>query len=107
MPTQYSTFKIDVIKVGLVFSISNFFINEIYQANELSAKKYFLARIWLQVLKYETPELLLILGITHIAIAIKHCARLDKYPTDSNLLIITIEIFARRKKVFLKSQCHL
>jgi hypothetical protein len=31
--TQYSTFKTDIIKVGLVFSISNFFINKIALAN--------------------------------------------------------------------------
>ena len=34
-----STFKTDIIKVGLVFSISNFFVNTTYQANKLSAKK--------------------------------------------------------------------
>ena len=28
--TKYSTLKTDVLKVGLVFSISNFFINKIY-----------------------------------------------------------------------------
>ena len=32
--TQYSTFKTDIIKVGLGFSISNFFINIIYHANK-------------------------------------------------------------------------
>ena len=32
--TQYSTFKTDVIKVGLVFSISNFFITKISHANK-------------------------------------------------------------------------
>ena len=37
--TQYSTFKTDTITVGLGFSISNFFINKMYQANKLSAKK--------------------------------------------------------------------
>jgi hypothetical protein len=30
---QYSTFKTDIIKVGLVFSTSNFFINKIALAN--------------------------------------------------------------------------
>ena len=30
-PTQYSTFKTDITKVGLIFAISNFFINKIYQ----------------------------------------------------------------------------
>ena len=34
--TQYSTFKTNIIKVGLVFSISNFFINKIYHANNQS-----------------------------------------------------------------------
>ena len=34
-----STFKTDIIKVGLVFSISNFFINKTYQANNWRAKK--------------------------------------------------------------------
>ena len=34
-----STFKTDIIKVRLVFSISNFFMNKIYQAKKLSAKK--------------------------------------------------------------------
>merc|ERR1712051_822191 len=34
-----STFKTDIIKVGLVFSISNFFINKTYQANNWSVKK--------------------------------------------------------------------
>ena len=38
-PTGYSTFKTDVVKVGLVFSISTFCINKIYQANNWSAKK--------------------------------------------------------------------
>ena len=38
-PSMYSTFKTDIIKVGLVFSISNFFINKTYQANNWSAKK--------------------------------------------------------------------
>ena len=37
--TLYSTFKTDIIKVGLVFSISNFFINKISHANKWSAKK--------------------------------------------------------------------
>ena len=37
--TYYSTFKTDIIKVGLIFSISNFFINKTYQANNWSAKK--------------------------------------------------------------------
>ena len=37
--TNYSTFKTDLIKVGLVFSISNFFVNKTYQANNWSAKK--------------------------------------------------------------------
>jgi hypothetical protein len=32
--TLYSTFKTDIIKVGLVFSISNFFINKISHANK-------------------------------------------------------------------------
>ena len=32
-PTQYSTFKTDIIKVGLVFSISNFFIAKTSLAN--------------------------------------------------------------------------
>ena len=31
--TQYLTFKTDVIKVGLVYSIFNFFINKIALAN--------------------------------------------------------------------------
>ena len=31
--TQYSTFKTDIIKVGLVFSISNFFIAKTSLAN--------------------------------------------------------------------------
>ena len=31
--TQYSTFETDIIKVGLVFSISNFFITKIALAN--------------------------------------------------------------------------
>jgi hypothetical protein len=31
--TWYSTFKTDMIKVGLVFSISNFFINKFALAN--------------------------------------------------------------------------
>ena len=39
MTTLYSTFKTDIIKVGLVFWISNFFINKIYQANKLRVKK--------------------------------------------------------------------
>ena len=30
--TKYSTFKTDIIKVGLVFSISNFFINKVSHA---------------------------------------------------------------------------
>ena len=36
---QQSTFKTDIIKVSLVFSICNFFINKNYQANNWSAKK--------------------------------------------------------------------
>ena len=36
---QNSTFKTDIIKVCLVSSISNFFINNIYPANKLSVKK--------------------------------------------------------------------
>ena len=40
---KYITFKSDVIKVVLVFSISNFFINKISQGR----KMYLLARIWL------------------------------------------------------------
>jgi hypothetical protein len=33
-PTSYSTFKTDITKVGLVFSISNFFINKISQGRK-------------------------------------------------------------------------
>ena len=33
--TQYSTFKTDKVKVGLVFSISNFFINKINHAKNI------------------------------------------------------------------------
>ena len=36
-PILYSTFKTDIIKVGLIFSISNFFNNKIYHANKWSA----------------------------------------------------------------------
>ena len=32
--TKYSTFKTDIIKVGLVFSISNFFITKTSLANK-------------------------------------------------------------------------
>ena len=42
-----STFKTGIIKVGLVFLISNFFIKKIYHANKLSVKKYLLAVIQL------------------------------------------------------------
>ena len=39
-PTQYSTFKTDNNKSGLwLFSISNFFMNKTYEANNWSAKK--------------------------------------------------------------------
>ena len=38
-PTQYSTFKTDIMKVGLVFSISNFFTNKVSDANKWSAFK--------------------------------------------------------------------
>ena len=34
-----STFKTDMVKVGLVFLISNFFVNKIHQANNWSTKK--------------------------------------------------------------------
>ena len=37
--TKYSTFKADKIKVGLVFSISNFFIAKISLANKWMRKK--------------------------------------------------------------------
>ena len=33
-PTWYSTFKTDITKVGLVFLISNFFIDEISQGRK-------------------------------------------------------------------------
>ena len=39
-PIQYSTFKTDITKVALVFSIYNFFINKIHQANNWCTKKY-------------------------------------------------------------------
>ena len=35
--TQYTTFKTDIIKVVLVFSISNFFTNKNSQGRKLSA----------------------------------------------------------------------
>ena len=34
-PTQHTTFETDVIKVVLVFSISNFFINKISQGRKM------------------------------------------------------------------------
>jgi hypothetical protein len=37
--TYCSTFKTDIIKVGIVFSISRFFIDKIYQASYWRAKK--------------------------------------------------------------------
>ena len=37
--TQYSTFKTDTIKVGLVFSISHFFITKTARANKSMGKK--------------------------------------------------------------------
>ena len=37
--TQYTTFKTDIIKVVLVFSISSFFVNKNSQGRKLSAKK--------------------------------------------------------------------
>ena len=37
--TKYSTFKTDIIKVGLVFSISNFFITKTLLANKWMRKK--------------------------------------------------------------------
>ena len=37
---QYSTFKTDIIKVGLVFSISNFFIKESSLANKWMSFTY-------------------------------------------------------------------
>ena len=36
-PTLYSTFKIDIVKVCLVFWISNFVINKIYLAKKISS----------------------------------------------------------------------
>ena len=45
--TQYSTFKTDIIKVGLVFSISNFFITITSLANKWMRKKHLLAVIQL------------------------------------------------------------
>ena len=36
-PTQYSTFKTDITKVGLVFSISNFFIDKKLREGNLFA----------------------------------------------------------------------
>ena len=47
MTTQYSTFKTDIIKVGLLFSISNFFIAKTSLANKWMRKKYLLAVIQL------------------------------------------------------------
>ena len=44
---QYSTFKTDTIKVGLIFSISHFFITKTARANKWTRKKYFLAEIQL------------------------------------------------------------
>ena len=35
--TQYTTFKTDIIKVVLVFSISNFFTNKNFQGRKLCA----------------------------------------------------------------------
>ena len=37
--TLYQTFKIDIIKVGLVFSITNFFITKTSLANKLMRKR--------------------------------------------------------------------
>ena len=37
--TQYSTLKTDTIKVGLVFSISHFFITKMARANKWMRKK--------------------------------------------------------------------
>ena len=38
-PTLYSTFKTDITKVGLVFTISNLFINKISQGRNRFAEK--------------------------------------------------------------------
>ena len=46
--TQHSTLETDIIKVGLVFSISNFFISKTSRANKWTRKKYLLAVIQLQ-----------------------------------------------------------
>ena len=45
-----STFKTDIIKVGLVFSISNFFVTKMSLSNKwMRKKKYLLAEIQLLV----------------------------------------------------------
>ena len=38
--TQYTTFKTDILKVVLVFSISNFFTNKYSQGRKLSAANH-------------------------------------------------------------------
>ena len=47
MTTYYSTFKTDMIKVDLVFLISNFFITKMSLANKWMTKKHLLAVIQL------------------------------------------------------------
>ena len=44
-PIQYSMFKTDMIKVGLVFSISNFFCNKMSLANKWMRKKKYLLEV--------------------------------------------------------------
>ena len=55
--TYYSTFKTDIIKVGLVFSISNFFIKKSSLANKWMSFSYsnLALRIVLNFVAHESP----------------------------------------------------
>ena len=66
-PTQYTTFKTDIIKVVLVFSISNFFINKNSQGRKsVREKKYLLLQIQLQHIRQISTQV----NLEHINVKI-------------------------------------
>jgi hypothetical protein len=68
MHPQWTTLKVFVIKVGLVFMISNFFTNKISQANNLSVVYFSL--IWLY---HGNEALALFIFYYYLKLKGKHC----------------------------------
>ena len=68
--TQYSTFKTDIIKVGLLFSISKFFFTKTSLANKWMRKKTLLAEIQLYTISKPNLQIKVNKTKSHLSLTI-------------------------------------